>query len=157
MYCQTCGTGIQNKLNYCNKCGAKVSRNEMESIMASILEKPTSSPFRSISAAIAIIGFGGMIAIIVFALKLLEKNVDIGAVAVIIAMFLATILAIIFLLLRQMPDHNKPALKEQFSEDYRPPQKLGAATTAQLGEPGDPVMSVTDQTTRTLDREKIKI
>ncbi|MEZ5427088.1 MAG: zinc ribbon domain-containing protein [Pyrinomonadaceae bacterium] len=156
MYCSNCGSEIKKKLNYCNKCGARVSRDEMESIVASILEKPSKSPFQSISTAIAFIGLGGMLAIVIFALKLLDKGVDIGAIAIIIAMFLATILAIIFLLLRQLPQ-SQPTLKENFSETYQAPQGLNPANTAQLEEPREPVMSVTDQTTRTLDETKIKV
>lgn len=94
-----------------------------------------------------------MIAIVIFALKLLDKNVDIGAVVIIIAMFLATILAIIYLLIRQMSRvKESPALRESTSEEYQPPKGLGAAHTNQLEEPHQAPASVTEQTTRSFEK-----
>lgn len=151
MYCQICGTEIQKTLNYCNKCGARIGRADLSAVPASADLEATKSTFQSFSTAITVVGLGGLIATVVFGLKLLEKNVDVSAVVVIIAMFLAFILTTVYLLLRQLPGGRAAPIKEDLSEDYREPVRLKPVHTAQLEEPPDPVMSVTEQTTRTLD------
>src|SRR5688572_26505526 len=96
MYCANCGNQIKPELNYCNRCGGKIEKSDSEN-------KQTA--FQSISTAIAVVGLGGMIVILIFALKLLKENVDINAVIAIIGMFLATILAIIYMTIRLMPQY----------------------------------------------------
>ena len=73
------GSEIQKKLNYCNKCGVKIGGGDLEKLFLSD-SKENGSPSQNISTAIAFVGLGGMLAIVIFALKLLDRNVDIGAV-----------------------------------------------------------------------------
>lgn len=141
MYCANCGNSIKPELNYCNRCGGKIEKTEINQ-----------TAFQSISTAVTVVGLGGMIVILIFALKLLKENVDITAVVIIIAMFLATILAIIYMTIRLMPqylDKSKP--NEKSFPDFTAPNHLRSVTTAQLEEPKQTPASVIENTTRTLD------
>ena len=143
MFCANCGNQIKPELNYCNRCGGKIEK---------INSEYTQTSFQSISTAVSFIGLGGMIAIIIFALKLLKENVDISAVVAIIAMFLATILAIIYMTIRLMPQYlDQSKTNEKSFPDFVPPNQISSAKTARLEEPKQEPASVIENTTRTLD------
>ena len=142
MYCSTCGNQVKKELNYCNYCGGKIEKSDSGNSL---------SAFQSISTAVGAVGLGGMVAIIVFALKLLNKNVDISAVVVIIGMFLATILAIIYMTIRLMPQYlEKSTSNGHQLPNFVQPRSLTSANTAQLEESKQSPASVTENTTRTL-------
>jgi uncharacterized membrane protein YvbJ len=143
MFCANCGNQIKPELNYCNRCGGKIEK---------INGEYTQTSFQSISTVIGVVGLGGMIVILIFALKLLKENVDISAIVVIIAMFLATILAIIYMTIRLMPQYlDQPKTNEKSFPDFVPPNQLGSAKTARLEEQKQQPASVIENTTRTLD------
>ncbi len=146
MYCANCGNQIKPELNYCNRCGGKIEKTENNQ-----------TAFQSISTAIGFVGLGGMIVILIFALKLLKENVDISAVIAIIGMFLATILAIIYMTIRLMPQYlDKSKTSEKSFPDFVPPNSLSSAKTAQLEEPKQTPASVLENTTRTLEEVFVK-
>ncbi len=146
MYCANCGNPIKPELNYCNRCGGKIEKTENNQ-----------TAFQSISTAVTFVGLGGMIVILIFVLKLLKENVDISAVVAIIAMFLATILTIIYMTIRLMPQYlDKSKTNEKSFPDFIPPNQLGSAKTAQLEEPKQNPASVIEHTTRTLEEVFVK-
>ncbi len=146
MYCANCGNQIKPELNYCNRCGGKIEKTENNQ-----------TAFQSISTAVTFVGLGGMILILIFALKLLKENVDISAVIAIIGMFLATILAIIYMTIRLMPQYlDKSKTSEKSFSDFVPPNSLSSANTAQLEEPKQTPASIAENTTRTLKEVFVK-
>lgn len=147
MYCPSCGNQIQTALNYCNRCGGKIEKSNPKEIQAK---------YQSISTAVGVVGLGGMIALVVLSLKLLKENVEIGALIVIVAMFLFAILAMIYMVIRFMPQYLESPKSGRIAEtEYVAPGSLTAANTAQLEEPKQYPASVIEETTRTLDEVHI--
>ncbi len=84
---------------------------------------------------------------------LLGNNVKTEVVTTIVIAYLAVIFAICLMLARQVPKLIDARLKlnTQANEPLEPHQ-LQPLTTAQLEEFREPIMSVTDHTTKTLDK-----
>lgn len=151
MFCPNCGKTVDKKLKYCNGCGERLARenDENRDSPAKILDDILDTLFW--------FAMGGLGILIGLVAVLLGKGVDAWYVTLIVVVYLATIFSTCFLLARQVPRlidarleaSNKP------SETLSHPQ-LTPKTTAQLDEYRDPVMSVTDHTTRTLDKVPVK-
>lgn len=148
MYCASCGTQIKTALNFCSRCGGKIEKSNAGEI---------SSKYQNIAGAVGAIGLGGMIALVILSLKLLKEGVDIGGIIVIIGMFLVTIIAISYMIIRLMPKYlENSEAKIDSQPDYSAPRNLRAANTAQLEEPKQSPASVIEETTRTLDEILVK-
>jgi hypothetical protein len=142
MYCSNCGSQIKPELNYCSRCGTKVAKNDAEN----------SSMAENLSAALGYIGGFGLIGFIFVALVLVKNGVPANALAAISFFYLATLFGICFLILRQTANFSgKTSAKNKDFHNNFQAEQLGAATTAQLDAPREPVASVTEKTTRTLD------
>ena len=146
MYCSTCGTLLDTKLNYCNRCGARIEK-------LTAAENTDSS--QSLSIGLGFVGLGGLGLTVGLIAILLDKNVVIEAVVILAMLFLATIFGITFLMIRQLSRMTIPVGSEQISEKPNPVQ-LGATNTAQLEEYRQPAQSVTEHTTRTLEEVLLK-
>ena len=146
MYCSTCGTEISAELNYCKRCGARVDK-------LAVPEKSTAS-LAYLSMATGFVGLGGLGLTVGLVAILLKNGVVPEAIVMLTLAFLITVFGITFLILRQISQmSNIPSTaKEKFSA---PPQ-LNAPNTAQLDEPRQPARSVTENTTRTLEKELIR-
>lgn len=143
MYCPSCGNEIQNALNFCNRCGGKIEKLEPATAV---------SKFQSIATTVTVIGLGGMIAIVILSLKLLKEGVDIAAIIPIIGMFLLTILAITYMVIKLVPrSSEKSGSKEIAKSEYEAPRSLPGANTARLESPKDFPASVVEDTTKALD------
>ena len=148
MFCAACGSAINDKLNYCKNCGAKITKDEEET--------PSSMMSNLLTSATWIV-LGGLGILIGLVSVLLKKGFDEKGIMLIAVVYLAALSAICYMLLSQLPKlidaklNRKEEAAPPASENYQPPQ-LFAKTTAQLEEQRDPVMSVTDHTTRTLDK-----
>lgn len=148
MYCISCGNEIQTALNFCNRCGGKIEKVEAATAV---------SNFQSIATSITVIGLGGMVAIVILTLKLLKEGVDIGAIIPIIGMFLLTILAITFMVIRLMPRFTEKSIPNEIAKsEYEAPRNLSGANTSRLEAPKDFPASVVEETTRTLDEVLLK-
>lgn len=146
MYCSTCGSLINNELNYCNRCGARVDK-------LATVEK-SSSVLGLFSAATAFVGLGGLGLTVGLITILLNFSVRSEVVVMLAAAFLATVFGISFLMIRQISQMtNLPLNSKKNSSDNA---QLNSPTTAQLGEYREPGLSVTENTTRTLKKELIK-
>jgi len=146
MFCAACGSAINDKLNYCKNCGAKIAKDEEETPSSMMSNMLTSTTF------IALGGFGILIGLVSV---LLKNGFDQKGIMLIAVVYLAALSAICYMLLSQLPkliDAKLHPKRESAppSENYQPPQ-LFAKTTAQLEEHREPA-SVTDHTTRTFDK-----
>ena len=146
MFCSTCGTEISAELNYCKRCGARVDKLEVRG------KNPPAAAY--LSMATGFVGLGGLGLTVGLTAILLKFGVLPQVIVMLVLAFLATVFGITFLMLRQisqMSDFSSP-LKEKNLENLQ----LNAANTAQLEEPRQPARSVTENTTRTLEKELIK-
>ena len=146
MYCATCGTLINQGLNYCNRCGARVEK------LTTTTENSSATGY--LSMATGFVGLGGL-GLTIGLISLLLKHGVVPEVVVMLAItFLATVFGMTFMMIRQISQMTNAAriAKENTFEN---PQ-LNAPNTAQLEEPRQPLMSVTENTTRTLEKELVK-
>ncbi len=150
MYCWSCGKTVQDKLNYCSNCGARVEKGASEN---------DSSWMTSSSNPIGYLGVFGLGGFIFLVMSLLKQGLDPGAVFAISAIYLAALFGICFLLLRQSSGRTGKRRSEKTNpeSEYAPPKKFRSEITKQLDEPqSEPVPSVTEHTTRTLDEVLIE-
>lgn len=139
MYCANCGTQLVQGLSYCNRCGFDL-RERTESNTASI------TAFLTAITLIGIVGLGTMFggALVLRRGALLSQEL-IGVFM--LFTFLITTLTE-FMLVRNLSRLTSPKegkirpLPPPLTNDLRLPQHSG---------PGEPVPSVTENTTRTLE------
>lgn len=145
MYCSTCGTEIKPELNYCNRCGARVDK---------LATADKSAALEYMSMATGFVGLGGLGLTVGLIAILLNFSVLPSVLVMVTLAFLSTIFGISFLMIQQisrMTDAGKISKEKAFEF-----QQLNAPNTAQLAEPRQPAMSVTENTTRTLEKELAK-
>jgi len=150
MYCSTCGSSINDTLKYCKNCGVKLSKDdEKEDTPESILDNLLTT-----LCFVAIFGFFFLVGLVAI---LLDKIIAHQIVILIVISYLAALFGICYMLLSQVPKLIDAKLnkKSERGENVQPAQ-LYAKNTARLEEPREPVMSVTENTTRTLEKELIK-
>lgn len=149
MYCSGCGTFISDKLNYCKNCGAKLAKQKDKSSTEPILESILTTLF-----LVVLFGLGILVGLVAV---LLKNDVAQQVVVMIAIVYLAAVFGICYMLLSQIPKLINAELKSdnEMPESYQPPQ-ISAKNTAQLEEHREPVMSVTDHTTRTFDKIPLK-
>jgi hypothetical protein len=152
MYCSTCGKQIADHLNYCNSCGSRIEKNPL------VISNASSPHLARTLGAVLVVGLIGFVAI----LKLLidSPRLDIPAVVIILVAYLAALTLIAAMCIGHMwktAGNIRVHPKEEAEpERYTRPSQFRATNTNQLGEPvNQPVGSVTDQTTRTLDEVPI--
>lgn len=144
MFCATCGTEVSDALNYCKNCGARIAKEN---------DEPTSM-LNQLLTTLTFVLIGGLGILVGLSVALLKHGVDEKAVAIIAVFYLASLTAIAYMLLGQLPKIVNAKLNappKQTPEAYQPPQ-LAPKSTAQLEEPKFPVMSVTDVTTRNFEK-----
>lgn len=141
MYCATCGTPLAPGLSYCNRCGAS-------------LKERTESSTGSIAAfltAITLIGLIGM-GIMLGGMVTLSKEAHMGEPIVgFYMLFTFLIIAITeILLVRQLSRLTSSSERKAIDIPPQPimPSELRPAQPRTLAEP---MQSVTEDTTRTLD------
>ena len=147
MFCSMCGGEIGDKLNYCNKCGAKLVKDEDGKRPPSILGLLVTSV-----SFIAIFGFAILVGLVAV---LLGNSLPFDMVVIVSFFYLVALSGISFMLLRPISRLASGHVREnagntESSGSYQPPQ-LDQARPAALNEPLRPVASVTENTTRTLD------
>jgi hypothetical protein len=150
MYCPTCGNSVADGLKYCKNCGVRLTKDERKDAgPAEMLDGILDTIFW-----FAMLGLGILVGL---AAVLLSKEVKTDIVAIIVIAYLAVIFGVCFMLARQVPKLIDAKLKAWNSASNALTQtQLPPVTTAQLEEYREPVMSVTDHTTRTLDEVPIK-
>ncbi|MBS1795758.1 MAG: zinc ribbon domain-containing protein [Acidobacteria bacterium] len=147
MFCSTCGKAVNEKLNYCNNCGAKLGGNVVQAANAG------SPPILSVAAAF--FGAAGLFGFVVILKILLESRLDQPSVLLVLVAYLVTLFLLCTLFMGHLWKRSGGvrARTENAPEDYAPPKTFRAGSTNQLEPPRESFIgSVTEETTRTLDR-----
>jgi len=152
MFCPNCGTTVNKKLKYCNSCGERLSKSaeiDKDEMPGKMLDNILTTVF-----LVVMFGLGILVGLVAV---LMGSGMPQGPVVVIIIAYLAAIFGICYKLLTQVPRLIDARLRaDGFAEESRQPARLTPLTTAQLEEYREPVMSVTDHTTKTLDKVPIE-
>lgn len=151
MFCSECGNQLNDKLRYCNNCGARTQKDEDSG-------QNIHSPLNILFIALPIIVLGGLGILIGLLAMLLDRGVRPEPVSIIAVFYLATLTAICFSLIRMMSKliSVKPKEKAESQNQVYQPVQLPALNTAQLEEPKQQPFSVVDNTTRTFDEAFVK-
>ncbi len=151
MYCANCGTLIDENLNYCNRCGKPVAKDELVKHNDAAI-----SVLKSLSVStgwVGVAGLGGLIGLIAI---LAVNQVAPELIVIISILFLTTAFSICFLLTRQISRLTETGLSIKENSKQKPaPGQLNPAVTGQIESPRAPFISVTENTTRTLDKTKV--
>ena len=141
MYCAGCGTPLAAGLSYCNRCGMNL-RERSEA-------KPT--PVNSYLTAITILGIGGLSLMLGGALALKNGgNFNEEMIGVFMVMTFLIVTIVELSLCRQLSRLNRAAEKRETSVQMMPPGIPNEIRGQQARALGEPVSSVTENTTRTL-------
>jgi hypothetical protein len=149
MYCSSCATQIKPGLNYCNRCGTRVSRTDSDT-QKSVAE--------NLSASLSYIGAFGLIGFIFVALVLVKNGVDNYTLGAISFFYLSALFGICYLILRQIDvsSAKSAASAPDFRNNFQTGE-LNPANTARLeSAPAPAAVSVTDNTTKTIDEVLLK-
>jgi hypothetical protein len=144
MYCSSCGTALDESLSYCNRCGAESgAKKPTVSLKPSVVE--------SLVWAIVGVSVGGLAILVGLIAVMKHAGFDNGLIAgfslLSFLLLLAAEAVFIWLILRSKGAAKEPSVLTQSRE----------FTTKELGEKRQaralpqPVPSVTEQTTRTLE------
>lgn len=142
MYCSSCGSQVSEGLKYCNTCGGRIAQPEAEDSRGSIVD--------SLSKAVAWVAVVGVVAFLALVKLVIDSDLISEHKAFIPAAFLFTLLAICFLLIRQMSRGSQPGKKEQ-EVLAAPPVGMPRPQTNRLEPSTERPASVVENTTRTLD------
>ena len=150
MYCPKCGNSVSDGLKYCNSCGVQLTAEaeDKDGTHDKMLEHVVTGLCVSV-----VFGFGILVGLVAV---LLSNDVPPSWVSIIAVVYLAAVFGICFTLVRQITKLIDARLKApgQNVNIQRTPQ-LSPVTTGALEEFREPVMSVTDHTTKTLDRIQV--
>lgn len=150
MFCPNCGNSVHGDLKYCNGCGKRlIADSESDGAPAKMLNK--------ILITLFLIVFFGLALLVGLVGALLGSGVAAKDVIILSVVYLATIFGISATLLRQVPKLIDARLKtNDRPSDYASPPQIQPRTTAQLPDHLDPVPSVTDHTTRILEKVPVR-
>ena len=144
MYCPGCGTVVNESLRYCNYCGARLSKLDDQKAQKTLIGL--------LLPAICVLTLGGLGILVALVGVLLRFGVTPSTVGVVAVFYLAALAAICYALLTEYPKLIGANLtKNTAKNEPAQPVMLSAPTTAQLEEHREPA-SVTEHTTRTLDK-----
>ena len=146
MYCPTCGNTVNKDLKYCNSCGERLAKyDDKEGTPGKMLDNILTTLF-----LVVMFGLGILVGLVAV---LLGNDFKTGPVLIIVIAYLAAIFGVCFVLARQVPKLIDAKLRVWNSgAEIRTQPQLSPQTTAQLNEYREPVMSVTDHTTKALDK-----
>jgi hypothetical protein len=141
MYCSSCGTPLSQGLSYCNRCGA--SLRERSEIKTGAI-----SAYLTAITVLGVIGLGIMLG----GSLVLKKEAGLGQELVGFFMFFTFLIVgiIEFMLVRNLSKLSGPERTEP-PKYFQPPQPMHDLRLPQGTPLGEPVGSVTDNTTRTLE------
>jgi predicted nucleic acid-binding Zn ribbon protein len=153
MYCSACGSPVTPGLKFCNRCGTNLGKERGESSHAGIVT--------ALITGIVIVGMGGLGVMLAGALNL-KTNGQLGNDAVAIFMFLtfSIVIMVEMFMLRQLSRVlGEASRRNQHVDQPQPlfqpasasPNELRAVPLRTLPEP---IPSVTENTTRTLEHSK---
>lgn len=141
MYCSACGSALAPGLSFCNRCGMSLKERESSK----------SDPVGAYLTAIAIVAVAGVVFMLGGAIALKNgANFENDIIGIFMLMTFVIVAMVEIFLCRQLSRLSRSAeKKESFAQQQvGMPAELRAA---QLRAPGEPVQSVTENTTRTLE------
>ncbi len=152
MYCPNCGTTVDKKLKFCNACGERLSKAaeiDKDGTPGKMLDNVLTTIF-----LIVMFGLGILVGLVAV---LLGNDVTPPLVGMIVIAYLAAVFGICYTLVKQVPKLIDARLRAtEFAEESRERARLAPLATGQLAEYREPAMSVTDHTTKTLDKSPLK-
>ena len=145
MYCAHCATPLAPGLSFCNRCGASLKERET----------PRGSAVSKLLTAVVLVAIFGL-AIMFVGPIVLKKGGDIDGdpLIIFIALTFSLLTMIEIFLLRQlshelgMPNDSASQREKAFQQPGPVPRELQAAPLRNVAEP---ISSVTENTTRTLE------
>lgn len=141
MYCATCGAPVSQSLSFCNRCGATLRDKSESSNMGPI------SAFLTAITILGIVGLGVMLGGALVLRK--EANLDPDMIGIFMLFTFLIVGGVEFLLIRQLSRLTGTAAeRNQFVPPAQSPPELRSASVNDLVQP---LTSVTDNTTRTLE------
>lgn len=141
MYCVNCGSPVTPSLSYCNRCGNSL-REKTESSKTGPI-----SAFLTAITLIAICGLGVMLGGSIVLKSGVGMPVDFIAFFMLFT-FLTVALTEVMLIRSLSKLSSSNATKNRFTPEQQPPLELNSPAASTFTEP---VSSVTDNTTRTLE------
>ena len=141
MYCANCGTPRTQGLSYCNRCGADLRER---------VEPSNTGPITALLSAITVLGVGGL-AIMLLGALMLRKGADLSQDLIALFMlftFLIVSLTEIMLLRNLSKLSGSTERKKSLPAPASTQHDLRLPQATPLGEP---VGSITENTTRTLE------
>jgi hypothetical protein len=144
MFCSACGVQLDSALNFCNRCGAPVSKGDSASVAQTLLQ------------GLPYVGGFGLIGFVVLCGVLLRRDIPMEAFVLVAAFYLAALVAICWLLIKHSSQLGRLQNEGRPSGNFAEPLYLNPRTTAQLEESRQEPASVVDNTTRSLDEISIK-
>jgi predicted nucleic acid-binding Zn ribbon protein len=153
MYCSRCSASISEDLNFCSSCGERVDKTGLAET-----SKKQSEMLDNLAITLIFVGGGGMLFLVGLIAVLLDKTIPNQVVVLLAGMYIAAWFGICFKLLGQISklvDANLEDRRSQRSEAASPVE-ISAKTTAQLEEHFEPAVSVTEHTTRNLEKVPVK-
>jgi hypothetical protein len=143
MYCSSCGTAVMSGLNYCKRCGAKLSGAKDEEICRPV------DPDSLIWAIVVVFGIGlgttiGLIAV----LKNLDINSALKIAFPIISFLLLLAIEGVFIWKLLGPRRDAKEVRDSWQSNEQVTQELGAEQTPWIA---DTAPTVTEHTTHTLE------
>lgn len=149
MYCSACGKSISDNLNYCNNCGA---RNEKNHLVVG------NSSSRLIGISAPIVGVIGLVGFVEILKTLLNSRLESPAVVIILLAYLGIVFLMFAVLLGHIWKRSGDIRirSHDREEGYKAQDGFRGVNTAQLEEPRQPAMSVTDRTTKILENVPIE-
>ena len=145
MYCPSCANPVSDGLKYCNSCGAKLGSEEArDNSAAQMLDGILETVFWT-----AVVGFGILIGLVSV---MLYRQVQPELVAFITVFYLGTLGMITFMLLRQVTKLVDAKLRSLGPDTTREPAQINSPLPAGIDDFREAAASVTDHTTKTLDK-----
>lgn len=147
MFCSGCGTELEAGLNFCKRCGKAVASADLSKISLNLTN------------ALGAIGVFGMLGFgLVTFLMLRSPIIAPGTIMLVSFFYLATLLAICFLILRQTAAFTSRGggRSSESGGGSASPAYLKPASTNRLPEADDVSISVTEHTTKDLEAVPVR-
>lgn len=141
MYCATCGTTVNSKLSYCQRCGSQIVK------ASNAKESPTN--LKDLTIVTGVVGLGGLGITLGLIAVLLDYKVDPTVIVILSLAFLCAVFGITFWMTQQTSKMFNAA--QNSPENLPEPAQINSRSAAQLEEARQPPASVVENTTRTLD------
>lgn len=149
MFCSTCGAGVTEDLNYCNRCGARLTdmSKPAAKLPPPIKLKETLQFLSAITGAVAVIG---VFLVVLLAQELVKFGMLRTDGLILLGLTLLVVFGISGLFIRQLSRVLDAYLESAKNEPHNH-SKPWRRRQQQIEPPPQAVSSITENTTRTLE------